>query len=142
MDRRQMQSCTSGVLTVGFLPSLRTVFLRKTPWTVTAPGYRCTASSSDSAELHTHRFNWHMGHATLFKKTHINVYIIREHILKATPQSYDVKKVRVFERKRKQMSKLWKPEKVILTNIFLKGVVCPKINSVIICSTSCHSCIY
>lgn len=30
------------------------VFLRSTPWTVTAPGYRCTASSSDSAELHKH----------------------------------------------------------------------------------------
>jgi len=28
----------SVALTVGFLPSLRTVFLRKTPWTVTAPG--------------------------------------------------------------------------------------------------------
>lgn len=39
------------LLTVGFFPSLRMVFLRRTPCTVTAPGYKCTASSSDSAEL-------------------------------------------------------------------------------------------
>lgn len=39
------------VLTVGFLPSLSTVFRLSTPCTVTAPGYKWTASSSDSAEL-------------------------------------------------------------------------------------------
>lgn len=36
---------------MGFFPSFSRVFLRSTPCTVTAPGNRCTASSSDSAEL-------------------------------------------------------------------------------------------
>lgn len=51
------------VLTVGFLPSFNTVFLFKTPCTVTAPGYRWTASSSDSAELQQDK------HRTLYTKT-------------------------------------------------------------------------
>ena len=53
------------VLTVGFLPSLSTVFRLNTPWTVTAPGYKWTASSSDSAELQQDKNK----HYELYKQT-------------------------------------------------------------------------